>query len=107
MEGFDLASLGWHSPEAIHLMVEAKKLAFADRERYLADPNYVDVPVEGLLSKDYAADRRKLIDPERAAAPEFRHGRRGGEVRCRARRGGHWKTRRASSSPMAKGTLSA
>ena len=69
VEGFDLATLGWHSPEAIHLMVEAKKLAFADRERYLADPDFVDVPIDGLLSKDYAADRRKLIAPDRAAPP--------------------------------------
>jgi gamma-glutamyltranspeptidase/glutathione hydrolase len=69
LEGFDLASLGWHTPETIHLMVEAKKLAFADRERYLADPDFVDVPLEALLSKEYAAERRRLIDPRRAAAP--------------------------------------
>ena len=69
IEGFDVAALGWHSPPAIHLMVEAKKLAFADRERYLGDPDFVDVPVGGLLSKEYAAARRKLIDPERAAPP--------------------------------------
>ena len=45
-------------------MVEAKKLAFADREAYLADPEFVDVPIEGLLSPQYAADRSGLIDPE-------------------------------------------
>lgn len=69
VEGFDLTPMGWLSAESIHLMVEAKKLAFADRERYLADPRFVEVPIEGLLSKDYAAERRRLIDPERAAPP--------------------------------------
>ena len=63
VEGFDLAALGWHSAGDVHLMVEAKKLAFADRERYLADPDFVDVPIEGLISKAYAAERRRLIDP--------------------------------------------
>ncbi len=67
IEGFDMASLGLTTPEAVHLMVEAKKLAFADREAYLADPDVVDVPIEGLISKEYAAERAKLIDLERAA----------------------------------------
>jgi gamma-glutamyltranspeptidase/glutathione hydrolase len=67
IEHFDMASLGLSTAEGIHVMVEAKKLAFADREAYLADPDFVDVPIEGLLSKDYAADRARLIDPERAA----------------------------------------
>ncbi len=67
VEQFDLASLGWCTPETIHLMVEAKKLAFADREAYLADPDFVDVPIVGLLSKEYARERAGLIDPERAA----------------------------------------
>lgn len=69
VEGFDLRSAGWHSAETIHLMVEAKKLAFADREAYLADPDFVDVPLKTLLSKGYAEERRRLIDPERAAPP--------------------------------------
>ncbi|MDQ3700129.1 MAG: gamma-glutamyltransferase, partial [Chloroflexota bacterium] len=69
LEGFDIGALGWHRPATIHLMVEAKKLAFADREAFLADPDYVDVPLAGLLSKAYAAERRRLIDPQRAAAP--------------------------------------
>src|SRR5262249_4490233 len=68
VERFDLAGLGALSAEAIHVMVEAKRLAFADRERYMADPNWVDVPIEGLLSKAYAAERAALIDPGRAAA---------------------------------------
>ena len=67
VEQFDLKSLGCNTPESIHLMVEAKKLAFADREAYMADPDWADVPVDGLLSKQYAAERVRLIDPERAA----------------------------------------
>ena len=70
LEGFDLPALGWNDARTVHLMVEAKKLAFADRERYLADPDFVDVPLEGLLSREYAAERRKLIDPQRAAPPD-------------------------------------
>jgi len=67
VEQFDLKALGCNTPESIHLMVEAKKLAFADREAYMADPDWVDVPVAGMLSKQYAAERSRLIDPERAA----------------------------------------
>ncbi len=67
VEQFDLKSLGCNTPESIHLMVEAKKLAFADREAYMADPDWVDVPIDGMLSKQYAAERARLIDPERAA----------------------------------------
>ncbi len=55
------------TPESIHLMVEAKKLAFADREAYLADPNYVDVPIEGLLDTNYLAERAQLINIDIAA----------------------------------------
>ena len=68
VEQFDLQGLGCNTAESIHLMVEAKKLAFSDREAYVADPDYVDVPLAGLLSKEYAAERARLIDPERAAA---------------------------------------
>ncbi|MGE3538940.1 MAG: gamma-glutamyltransferase family protein [Candidatus Tectimicrobiota bacterium] len=68
LEGYDLAALGHNSPQAIHLQVEALKLAFADRECYIGDPAHVDVPVDGLLSKAYAALRRSLIDPNRAQA---------------------------------------
>ena len=67
VEQFDLQSLGCNTAESIHLMVEAKKLAFADREAYVADPRFVDVPIQGLVSKEYARERAKLIDPLRAA----------------------------------------
>ncbi len=68
IEQFDLKAMGCNSAESIHAMVEAKKLAFIDREAYVADPDYVDVPVEGLISKEYARERAKLIDPQRDAA---------------------------------------
>ncbi len=71
-EGFDLATLGPQSIEAVHLMVEAKKLAFADRLRYLGDPDFMKVPMSQLLSREYASQRRKEIDLNRAivaAAP--------------------------------------
>ncbi|MDP6042095.1 MAG: gamma-glutamyltransferase, partial [Candidatus Latescibacteria bacterium] len=67
VENFDLPSLGCNTPESVHLMVEAKKLAFADREKYMADPDWVNVPITGLLSKNYAQERASLIDLERAA----------------------------------------
>ncbi len=68
LEGYDIAGMGFGSAEYIHTFVEAKKLAFEDRARFYADMDFVDVPVERLISKEYAAERRKLIDPERASA---------------------------------------
>jgi len=62
LESYDLRALGHNTPEYVHLVAEAMKLAFADREWYYADPDFVGVPDEGLLSKAYAAERRKLID---------------------------------------------
>ncbi len=67
VELFDLQVLRCNTAESVHLMVEAKKLAFADREKYMADPNWVDVPIDGLLSKSYAAEQAKRIDLEKAA----------------------------------------
>ena len=67
LEGYDLAGHGFGSAEYVHLFVEAKKLAFADRARHYADPDYMDVDIDWLISKDYAARRRALIDPARAA----------------------------------------
>lgn len=66
LEGYDLKALPRAQVE--HLYLEASRLAFADRDAYLADPEYVDAPVAGLLSKDYAAQRRTLIDGKRASA---------------------------------------
>ncbi|MDB4385707.1 gamma-glutamyltransferase [Opitutaceae bacterium] len=68
LEGFDLRSMGWHSPEALHVMIEAKKLAFEDRAKFYGDPEFSDIPLEWLLSKEYAAERRALIDLNRAAS---------------------------------------
>ncbi len=62
---FDLGTSPF-APNAAHLITEAERLAFADRARYLADPDFVDVPVAGLLDPDYLATRRKLIDPQHA-----------------------------------------
>jgi len=69
VEQFDLRSMGCSTAESIHMMVEAKKLAFIDREAYMADPDHTDVPTLGLVSKEYAKERAKLIDPDRAADP--------------------------------------
>jgi gamma-glutamyltranspeptidase/glutathione hydrolase len=66
LDGFDLAALGHNSADYIHLWVEAAKLAFADREQYYADPEQVPVPLEALLSEEYNARRRELIDMQRA-----------------------------------------
>jgi gamma-glutamyltranspeptidase/glutathione hydrolase len=67
LEGYDLKAMGPGSPEALHLMIEAKKLAFEDRAKYYVDPEFARVPVAGLISKEYAASRRRLIDPEHAS----------------------------------------
>ena len=68
LEGYDdLAALGHNSAAYLHRLIEAKKLAFADRDAYLGDPETMRVPVETLISKDYAAERRALLSLERAA----------------------------------------
>ena len=67
LEGFDIASMGFGSAEYIHVFTEAKKLAFEDRARYYADPVFNETPVSKLLSKKYAVERRKLINPVKAA----------------------------------------
>jgi len=66
LEGFDLTGRSPTDPEVVHLLVEIKKLAFADRNAYLGDPAFVRAPVAELLSKEYAARRRRDIDPNRA-----------------------------------------
>ena len=66
LEGIDLETLGHNTPEYIHAVAEAIKLAFADRERHYGDPRFVDVPIGALLDADYAAERRKLIRSDEA-----------------------------------------
>jgi len=66
LEGFDLNGMGHNSPDYIHTVVEAIKLAFADRHAYYGDPDLVNVPIRGLLSKEYASRRRELIRPNDA-----------------------------------------
>jgi len=67
IEGYDLKSLGYQSAECLHILLEAKKLAFADRDRYVSDPDFVDVPLEQLLSKEYAVQQRARINLQKAA----------------------------------------
>ena len=67
LEAYDLKSMGFGSAEYLHLFVEAKKLAFEDRARYYADPEFAKIPLKTLLSKAYAAKRRALINPDKAA----------------------------------------
>ena len=68
LEGYDLAKMGANSPEALHLMIEAIKVAKTDIYKYVGDPKFTQAPTAGLLSKSYAEIRRKLIDPTKAMA---------------------------------------
>lgn len=67
LEGYDLKAMGHNSVAYLHTSVEAVKLAMADREKYLGDMDFIRIPYAGLLSKEYAAERRKLIDPDKAS----------------------------------------
>ena len=67
LEGYDLKAMGQNSPDFLHTSVEAVKLAMADREKYLGDMDFIKIPYEGLLSKSYASERRKLIDPAKSS----------------------------------------
>jgi gamma-glutamyltranspeptidase / glutathione hydrolase len=67
LEGYDLKAMGHNSPQYLHTVIETVKLAFADRDRYYGDPKFSKIPEETLLSKSYAAERRKLIDPNHAS----------------------------------------
>ena len=73
LEGYDLTAMGHNSPEYIHLLIEVAKLAFADRETWYGDPDFAEVPLDHLLSTEYAAVRRRLIDPD-SASMEMRPG---------------------------------
>ena len=66
LEGYDIASMGFGSADYLHVLIEAKKLAFEDRAKFYADPAFNDIPVQWLISKEYAAERRKLINMKRA-----------------------------------------
>ena len=79
LEAYDLKAMGQNSPEYLHTVVEVVKLAFADRDRYYGDPKFSTIPEEKLLSKAYAEERRKLVDPEHASM-ESRPGPFGGPV---------------------------
>jgi gamma-glutamyltranspeptidase / glutathione hydrolase len=67
LEGFDLRAMGRNSPDTLHTMIETKKIVWADRAKFYADPAFAKIPLKNLLSKEYAAERRKLIDPNHAA----------------------------------------
>ncbi len=78
LEGFDLHSLGHNTPEYLHLLAEAKKLAFIDRARHIADPAFYQAPIDKILSKGYAAELRKRID-QNHVTEQTASGPRGGE----------------------------
>jgi gamma-glutamyltranspeptidase/glutathione hydrolase len=66
LEGYDFSKIPFGSAEHIHLFTEAKKLVFEDRAKFYADPEFAKIPVKSLISKEYAGERRKLINPNRA-----------------------------------------
>ena len=74
VENYDLAKMGYHSADALHVLIEATKLAGADRRGMGGDPDFVDMPMTGLLSKPYAAKRKALIDMNKAMAPKYAAG---------------------------------
>jgi gamma-glutamyltranspeptidase/glutathione hydrolase len=88
LEGFDLKALGHNSSTYIHTLTEALKLAMADRDRYYGDPNFVKIPSDELLSKNYAALRRPLIDPNKASIAQ----RPGDPLNMKALLGGTFTT---------------
>jgi gamma-glutamyltranspeptidase/glutathione hydrolase len=67
LEAYDFSKIPYGSTEHVHLFTEAKKLVFEDRAKFYADPEFAKIPVKSLISKEYAAERRKLIDPNKAA----------------------------------------
>src|SRR5205085_2724737 len=78
LEGFDLAALARAAGEYVHVVTECAKLAFADREAWYGDPAFGDVPLAELLSREYAEERRRLVEDE--ASPELRPGSPGGRA---------------------------
>jgi gamma-glutamyltranspeptidase/glutathione hydrolase len=80
LEGFDLAAMGYGTPAYYHYLIEAVKVAFADAFAYVGDPRLADVPIERLIDKAYAAERRKSIDPARATSTPVPGKPQGGTV---------------------------
>ena len=68
LEGYDIASMGFGSPDYLHVLTEAKKLAYEDRAKFYADPEFNQIPIKQLLSKSYAGEQRALIDMDKAAS---------------------------------------
>jgi gamma-glutamyltranspeptidase/glutathione hydrolase len=66
LEAYDLKALGFNSDAYLHVMTEAKKLAYLDRAKFYADPDFYKAPLDRLLSKEYAAELRRRINPDRA-----------------------------------------
>ncbi len=71
LEQFDLRSMGFQSPQSIHMQAEAKRLAYEDRARFYADPHFAKIPIDWLNSKDYARQRARLIRPDRILTPVY------------------------------------
>lgn len=71
IENFDLREMGFQSPESLQIQIEAKRLAYEDRARYYADPHFAKIPIEWLKSKEYAAERAKLIRPDKILTPVY------------------------------------
>ena len=86
LAGFELRALEHGGADYVHLLAEAAKLAFADREQYYGDPDFTDVPLAGLLSEPYAAARRALIDPRQASLAQRPGDPRGGRALLTTRR---------------------
>lgn len=68
LEDYDLKALGHNSADYMHLIIEAKKAAFSDRAKYIADPDFADLPINKIISKEYAKERRKIINMEKASS---------------------------------------
>lgn len=80
LEGYDVGGMGHNSPEYLHVLIEAKKIAFSDRNHFVTDPEFEAVPTAELMSDDYAARCRRLIDPHRAMTPPAPMGFRGSDT---------------------------
>ena len=71
IENFDMREFGFQSPQSLHVQIEAKRLAYEDRARYYADPHFAKIPIDWLISKDYAKERAKLIQLDRILQPVY------------------------------------